>query len=351
MFEFVCHHFFNFDDDTFDGFCNYYEESNGKGSLKYLIRTYGKWKSGEVKMSTNTCLNILECVPKFMSKPQQFELLSFHIPDFYAYVFQDDSKTYGLSEIDKCYNLYFSRVSEYSLKLEWFVSGIFSEEEINEFHHVLKYAIQYSLTLSYEGLKSDLSLLKHFSGIDAAFDIKYEVQLLGKKFVVDKLNVNLSYKCPKISEPKIVSSFRDEFQKFHLNKIVEFTNELHKREIKHGAIIKDIASIKSMLNTIANKSTFDCENSYEGKGGLLYVNIVKKNKFSLVMSIIKSLLISLLITTGVVALTIYLGTIGTGLLFPSISFGIFILIFTWTFFWGTIAELKDYERKRLTAFT
>jgi hypothetical protein len=78
--EFVRQEFFNLDVFAFQRFLAFYTRKYGYGATQYLNRTYYNWRSGITSMSKQTERRILECVPPFLEKDKQFQLLSFYIP-------------------------------------------------------------------------------------------------------------------------------------------------------------------------------------------------------------------------------------------------------------------------------
>ena len=78
--QFVRTEFFRMDPFTFKLFSNFYADKYGDGPKRYMQRTYPKWKSGVTDMSGQTAGRILQCVPPFLDREKQFELLSFQVP-------------------------------------------------------------------------------------------------------------------------------------------------------------------------------------------------------------------------------------------------------------------------------
>lgn len=78
--EFVRKEFFNLHPSTFEQFLDSYGRNYGPNAQQYLRRTYHDWRSGKTGMAGQSERRILECVPPFLDREKQFQILAFYVP-------------------------------------------------------------------------------------------------------------------------------------------------------------------------------------------------------------------------------------------------------------------------------
>ncbi len=112
-----------------------------------------------MRMSVQTSRRILECVPPLLGKEEQFRILAFYIPS----ILQQQKERlkyvrFKVSELYEAYSAIINGIKDQEYKLDWFVSKVFSEQEIQEFLDVFKYTMVDSLARSYSSIREDLAL-------------------------------------------------------------------------------------------------------------------------------------------------------------------------------------------------
>ncbi len=124
--QFVLMEFISLDVFTFERFSDFYARKYGSGPQQYMRRTYPQWKSGATKMAGQTVRRILECVPPFLTKEKQFELLALQIP---SVIQQQKSKmkasSIKASQLESTYCNLAASVTEHEYELDWFLKEIF----------------------------------------------------------------------------------------------------------------------------------------------------------------------------------------------------------------------------------
>lgn len=67
--------FLNLDEDSLNELFSLYGGAHGKSAEQYARKTFGKWKSGETKLSGMTMERLIELVPLHLSPEQRIEIL------------------------------------------------------------------------------------------------------------------------------------------------------------------------------------------------------------------------------------------------------------------------------------
>ena len=129
--DFIRNEFFNLDYTALSKVMRLYERDYGTGAYNYLMRTFHKWRRGYVGMSGQTQYRILHCVPRFLSPEKQFTILSFYIPEYMKQLVEASRiPTMTIDVVPSAFANAAKRCQETEPKLDWFVSGVFSDEEI-----------------------------------------------------------------------------------------------------------------------------------------------------------------------------------------------------------------------------
>lgn len=306
-------------------------------------------------MAGQTERRILECVPPFLSKDKQFELLSFQVP---SVIHQQKSELKAsrikASELEATYRQLAATVSEHEYKLDWFVNAVFPSKEVTEFLNVFKFTMLDCLRQSYAQVRQDLMLLHDvLPGLDGSVDLSYQTALLDCPVEVDVYPppgaAQLSI---AMSEPSLVTQFRDRYRTILLDHALTQCKADAVGHANRQIALADVEAVVAQLQKTSSDQEYDTTLEVQGHGGTLSIRLQKKNILRLRYTIAQQtfkLMIALGVTgVGVVWLCIkgfwpilfYLGIIPLGIL-GSI--------------WGKLQELqsevKEYERKRTTRLT
>lgn len=306
-------------------------------------------------MAGQTEHRILECVPPFLSKDKQFELLSFQVP---SVIHQQNS---GLkasriksSELETSYRQLAATIAEREYKLDWFVKEIFPAKEVKEFLNVFKFTMLDCLRQSYAQVRQDLMLMHGIlPDLDGSVDLSYQIALLDCQVEVDV------YPPPgatqlgiAMSEPSLVTQFRDRYRRILLDHALTQCKAEAASHANRQIALADVQAVVAQLQRTSSDQEYDTTLDVQGHGGKIRIHLQKKNLLRLRYEIAKQTmkLIFALAVSGVVVvwlcvkglwpILIYLGIIPLGII-GSI--------------WGKLHELKseatDYERKRATRLT
>lgn len=331
---------------------DFYARKYGDGPKRYLQRTYPHWRSGTTNMASQTERRILVCVPPFLDKVKQFELLSFQIP---AVIQQQNSelkvRSTRMPELEATYHNLAKSILEREYKLDWFVNEVFPSEELAEFLNVFKYTAIDCLRQSFTQVSEDLLLLHDFlPKINASVDISYHIALLDCTLDVDvyppheTTGLNIS-----IPEPRLVTQFRDQYKTILLDHALTQCKVVAAGHANRQIALADVQMVVTQLERTKSDQEYDSTIEVQGHGGTLRLHLKKRNLLRLRYAIAKQtvkLLIAICISGLVVVWLCVKGY------WPILICLGFICIGSIGSIWGKFNELKtevkEYERRRAT---
>lgn len=350
--EFVRGEFFNLDPFTFAQFADFYGQKHGEGAKRYLQRTYSSWKSGATGTSGQTEYRLLACVPPFLDKSKQFELLSLQIP---AVVHQQKSglkaSQIKASDLEITYRQLAATIVEHDYKLDWFVNEVFQAQEVTEFLNVFKFTMLDCLRLSYAQVNQDLMLMHDIlPDLDGSVHLSYQIALLDCPVEVDVYPppgpVQLAI---TMSEPSLVTQFRDRYRTILLDHALAQCKAEAVGHAHRQIALADVETVVAQLQRTSSDQEYDTTLEVQGHGGTLRIRLQKKNllrlRYAIAQQTMKLLLalgvtgvgVAFLCVKGWWPILLYLGIIPLGII-GSI--------------WGKLQELKsevtEYERQRAT---
>ncbi|MBU0678119.1 MAG: hypothetical protein KJ626_08360 [Verrucomicrobia bacterium] len=350
--QFVRAEFFRLGPFTFERFSDFYAGKYGSGAKQYMRRTFPQWQSGATKMAGQTERRILECVPPFLPKDKQFELLSFQVP---SVIHQQKSglkaSRIKASEIETTYRQLAATVSEHEYNLDWFVNAVFPAKEVTEFLNVFKFTMLDCLRLSYAQVRQDLMLMHDMlPGLDGSIHLAYKIALLDCPVEVDVYPPpGAAQLAIAMSEPSLVTQFRDRYRTILLDHALAQCKAEAVGHVNRQVALADVESVVAQLQRTSSDQEYDTTLEVQGHGGTLTIRLQKKNLLRLRYAIAQQtmkLLFALGLTgvavvflciKGLWPILIYVGIIPLGII-GSI--------------WGKLQELKsevtEYERKRAT---
>jgi hypothetical protein len=356
-YDFIKQRFFSFNNDTFLKFANYYCNKYGEGPKKYLIKTYPKWKLNIVSLSNKSGIRLLQCVPKFLSINDKFEILKFYLPVI-AEKLNNSIKWESIkfSEIDKLYFYLSKECLKFSCELDWFAESVFNNDEIEELLDVLKFAMMNRIKKSYYDVKSDTEffykILKRIN-YDYVIVFTYQIDFLNCSIDIDGINaLNKRIIFPSFQRPILVTKYGEGFNKILLNHTLKINLETDKTKYNYYFIRNDIKKLLIYLSNLEKKQEFDCNIKVDGKRGYAKLYLYKKNLLRLhskiwvaTIKFILSIAVTgvtfwILIKTEHYRILLFLTVVAIGVL---CSFGNKILQIR--------SEVKDYEIGRKIRFT
>lgn len=306
-------------------------------------------------MAGQTERRILECVPPFLSKDKQFELLSFQIPSV-IHQQRSELKVSRLksSELEKSYRQLVATIVEHEYKLDWFVKEVFPAKEVKEFLNVLKFTMLDCLRQSYAHVRQDLMLMHEIlPDLDGSVDLSYHIALLDCPVEVDVYPPpGAAQLAITIPEPSFVTEFRDQYRRILLDHALTQCKADAAGHANRQIALADVQAFVAQLKRTSPDQEYDTTLEVQGHGGTIRIHLRKKNLLRLRYEIAKQTmkLIFVLAVTGMGVVWLYLKGLWPNLIYLGIiPLGIIGSI--WSKIHDLKSEVTDYERKRTKRFT
>ncbi len=303
-------------------------------------------------MAAETERRILECVPPFLSKAKQFELLSFQIPS----VIRQQKAALKVSriqtsELETAYRRLAALIAENEHALDWFVKEIFPATELDEFLSVFRFTMLDCLRQSYAWVRQDLMLLHDIlPNLDGSVDLSYQIDLLDCSLALDSyVPPGESQLTISMSEPRLVTEFRKWYRALLLDHALVYCKAEAVGHVNRQLAIDDIQGVVAQLQRTSADQEYDMTLNIQGQGGLLRIRLQKRNllrlRYAIVQQTLKLGLV--LVLSGVVVAWLCIEG------YWSILFYLGIVLFSIIgSIWGRLQRLKseviEYERKRST---
>ena len=200
--KFVRQAFFSLDYSRLERYFNQYGRQHGSSSASYARRTYPSWKSGAVGMSGQTATRILEIVPAILSRQDQLKLLEIYIPflqQSLAETFRESlgNKVIPLLELSTFYRSAEEMAKKVSLPVDWFVKGVFTEDELAHFQEIIRFLLIQRLERSFTNVVRDLIALHNACREQSLqIELNYRISALGAQVELESAQgvQNLSYR-------------------------------------------------------------------------------------------------------------------------------------------------------------
>jgi hypothetical protein len=183
--KFVRQAFFSLDYQRLERYFNQYAKEHGSSSASYARRTYPSWKCGAVGMSGQTATRILKIVPGILSRQDQLKLLEIYIPllqQSLAETFRESlgNKVIPALELNIFYQKAEALAKQVSLPVDWFVKGVFTDEELTHFQEIIRFLLIQRLDRSFKNVVSDLIELHNACrGKPLQIGLNYQIAALG----------------------------------------------------------------------------------------------------------------------------------------------------------------------------
>lgn len=353
-YEFVRDRFFSFSRPKFAEFAKFYSERYGASAGSYLWKTYSCWKAGITSMSGQTHMRILECVPKFLSRPDQIRLLRFYLPwiqtlkeaDFSSSPISSDSLVHAYDETAR-------HVLEREFKLGWFINEIFSEEEILEFLQAFKFMLLKRLELSYQCVCRDIERLSNLvNRVDFPISINYHIHYLGRSLQMP------TTAAPRFDAFRITHPVPKLFQTTDLDLLKILSEDaVQMQKEQEDATVKAFVSandVQIALSQIQAASSQEIESTLEanGEGGRIILHFVRRDVLRMRYDVSKcgwTFAGACILVAGLYFHGFNHGYIGL-LLFPGGFVTLGILASLWRTLQESKKQLEDYERKQTARF-
>jgi hypothetical protein len=277
---FVLSKFFAFSTSEFQRYASWYREKHGLAAYNYLQKTYPSWKHRSTSMSPQTSARVLAGVPRVMSRSEHFQLLRIYLPYFLSTP-KDQGKGAIIEStvLTDFYTKAGNTIVTQNFDLDWFVSSVFSAEELNALQNVIRYILLRRLESSFVDVKSDLIALHNaLRAVQAEVTLHYQINFFGAKVVVSDVhlvaNQRLIVSIPSIPESDIALP---EFKSILVDTALNDSLKLHFGIEIQSIGISDLGRVIQQVESIRPDQEMDSEMGIEGKGGLTQLRIVKRS--------------------------------------------------------------------------
>jgi hypothetical protein len=303
-------------------------------------------------MAGVTEVRILQCVPRFLSETERFQILCFYIPSFAMKVLQNSTKeALTLEALPRIYGELAGACRKSTPELGWFVSGIFSPNELNEFAAVLQYAYLERLCRSYQAVAADVhTIISELGQFDGITEGEYSIAFLGQSFPLKGNSALLSSDVLRQPQPpSLVSKFSHEYSKILAEHQVDA--EVESIVAGHSQTVAriDLSALSRTVKQLPNHQIVDCYAVIRGAGGTAKISLSRRSlgrlRYDMCYRVAVALLITLLLLGAggwlMLSKNSFQGLFCFGL-FPAFA----AVAGVWEWANQKRKELREYERKQ-----
>lgn len=353
---FVLREFFKLDQSTLNRVIQLYGREYKEGARKYFEATFDKWRKGEVRPRRETQDRILHCVPRFLPTAKQFKLLSFYLPEYLSQLAAASHVQHlTIAAVPTAFANASKRCRESEPKLDWFVRGVFSEEEIAAFADVVRYTVLGRLHRSYTAVRLDLATAtSYFAGLDAKITLRYRVEELGVEIHLDGVVPTLpesAFDLPPM--PALIGRNQREYERILVEHHRDMIVEQKAQDGRHAVVQLDLSILKNAVHSISKAESMESSFQARGAGGTFEGSICRKNLPALKAQSHARIGLAVLGTLGLVggiaaAFTVEeLAGLAVCGIFPVLA----VVPALWSWAMEKHREVHDYERGQATRFT
>lgn len=353
--DFVRTRFFSLPPHTFSAFAKFYSQKYGSSAESYLWKTYPYWKAGITWMSGQTESRVLACVPKFLSRADQITLLRFYLPWLQTLKEANLNLTpISAESLVQAYEETSQLVLEHKFKLGWFISEIFSNEEIIDFLDAFKFMLLKRLELSYQCVCRDIMRLSDLAKrMDIPMSVDYHVHYLGRPLYLPTPTLpNLDAFRTTLPAPKLFQTTDQSILSMLSEDALQMQKEQEDATVKAFISANDVKLALSHIQAYGSQE-IDSRIEANGEGGRIVLHFVRRDIRRLRYEVTKwgwTLAIACVLVTA-----LYFHGINHGyiclLLIPGGAFTFLLLLELWSRFQQSKKQLEDYERKKAIRFT
>ena len=286
------------------------------------------------------------CWPKFKD---QIHLLRLYLP-WMENLAQTDFKPPSIN--GENFVLAFQKAAEHirksDIKLEWFISEVFSKPEIDEFVKAFKFMLLKRLEMSYVCVCADLiKTLKALSFLDFPVSIRYSINYLNCTFESDVIP---TANPQSFRIPETVPALFQSQDKQILDMLAE---DVYKVRLERSeAVAQSFTSVDDIRMTTQETMKSSDQNiktsiTAKGEGGTMELSLTRLNVGRMRVNLIGSYI--LLVCACAIFLFCFLKVLDKGK-FWNIVFSAFIGWFVLSILWQKCVyekqEINNYERKK-----
>lgn len=276
--DFVISKFRSLTPTEFQSFGSWYYSKHGRSAYDYFLKTYWSWKQGVVGMSGQTSARILAGVPRVMSRSEQFQLLRFYLPYFLSKP-RDKCKrdTVDSTQLSEFYVNAGQTILGMAFDLDWFVSAVFSEQEISTFQTIIRYILLRRLETSFSDVRKDLiDLHNTLRTVEADVSVSYRVNFLDTELSVSDVHAvakqSLVLTLPPLSpEDANQTELRSILADYTLTDRLKY----HFASGVHAIAINDIQQVIAQMKVTRKTEEWESDTTVECRGGIAQIRVVK----------------------------------------------------------------------------
>jgi hypothetical protein len=282
--NFVRERFFQFDEVRREFVIMHYSKLYGENAGRYLRDTFRKWETGSVRMSRQSELRILECVPRYMTKEDQYELLLLNAPAItnqrkYLRAWPSSQAPISVKQLHTAYVAEINTLKNSAIALTWFVKNVFTDEEIDEYVQCLRFVAIEQQLRNYTAVMTDLRQMLPLPTVQgckvSAFYLDY---LQGCCLELDNVGdfgqLKLDIDNPI---PALISRIGMANAKLISDRVLRME---HKIVDGAGSVRIGIHDLHSFLNSIRRATDgpdYDANITVVGSGGSMHIEIKKRS--------------------------------------------------------------------------
>lgn len=235
-------------------------------------------------MTAQSERRILECVPKFMTAKEQYKLLLLSAPKLIVpavdwRIGARNGSLMSLATLHAKYAQSIDTLKTSTVNLEWFVKGVFSEQEIEEYVQCLRYVGMQKLQQSFSAVIEDLGEmlpLPPMSGCKISYqyvDYLYQCQLDN----VNSEELNTHRLFVDIPMPDLITRIGVENARMIADRLLGIDTSMREG---YGSMVIGVDEVQSFLHSIqlaVDGPDYDGRVNVKGAGGTMHIHITRRN--------------------------------------------------------------------------
>ncbi|MBS9767064.1 MAG: hypothetical protein KGV44_05945 [Flavobacteriaceae bacterium] len=326
--QFYLQEFFNLDDNMLNRFFEEYLSSYGQVSLTYLKKKYNSWKKRHYHLTRHMQDKIIRLMPLFITNEAKHKLGVYEFTnliriniEYWSWSKVDTfiwNWNLKIEDVIKRFEDDYDRICKFTLRYKY--DGVFKillNDEVKEVEAICKYILKTKLIVEFNKLKDDFEVF--FSYVDKIKEYDIEDVEYNLSFYSGKLNLTNKDCCLNkfstvnfnIPYTENNSKYKNIADKYLAYELVNVRNENNKKIVKSILNKNNLDLFLSHYNNLANtKSVSHLKGSFNGEGGVLFLNLKIIPPYILKWLIVKSIttIILLVFFSGLILYALW-GTI------------------------------------------
>jgi hypothetical protein len=281
---FVRDRLFKFDAPQRQALVKHYGYLYGEHAGRYLREVIGQWATGSVRMTAQSERRILECVPKFMTREEQYELLLLSAPTLNGSWsdWGSTSTRSDYSQLDQLRVRYLqsiNRIKTSAVTLEWFVKGVFNEQEIEEYVQCLRYVAIEHYRKAFASVLDDLRQIMPIPQIHGCRITYYYEDYLHRFRIgsADKSELAASCLITDNPVPVLITRIGVDNARLIADRILSIDHKMYEGAgvVRIGA--HEIQLFMNSLRAAIEGPDYEADFIVKGAGGAMHIEVSKRN--------------------------------------------------------------------------